>query len=153
MHAVGVLSLWVVVFFKSIPGFIDGSLFKAPYLAETPPPPPPPAPTESMIPTGMNVLDINGYTPTSGTTPTKYPTPGDAMQYIYPAADEKYLSHNSDPEAQLNFDGKFGSGGDTEKVIVLPVSGVTSRASSDKDGEMKSRPQSVHMPYAKSIVG
>ena len=30
--------LWITIFVRSIPAFIDGSLFKAPYVPDTPPP-------------------------------------------------------------------------------------------------------------------
>ena len=33
-----VFLLWITIFVRSIPAFIDGSLFKAPYVPDTPPP-------------------------------------------------------------------------------------------------------------------
>ena len=103
-----------------------------------------------MLPMGRSVLDISGYTPSPGTTPTKYPISREPTQYIYPGADAKYLSPKSDLEAQE----KFTAVDEMDRVVVMPTtnsSTVTSRAPSERG--MKSRPQSVHMSYAKSIVG
>jgi hypothetical protein len=99
-----------------------------------------------MIPTGMgmNVLDINSYAHTPGTTPTKYPDSGaPPMNYIYPGIDAKFSPRSGDLE----------KGGDVEKMMVLPSSNSTSRTTSERGGQARSRPQSIQMTYAKSIVG
>lgn len=50
-------TLWITVFLRSIPAFIDGSLFKAPYVPDLQPPPTKHIDAEKGFVIGVGVVD------------------------------------------------------------------------------------------------
>jgi tellurite resistance protein TehA-like permease len=92
--SIGVLLLWIVVFTKTIPVFIDGSIFKAPYLSDPIPPPPEPQ--------GLGLVEAGGATHVSHQQGSieKYSSPHDGMQYIYPGTEAKYLPPSAPPDVE-----------------------------------------------------
>lgn len=50
-------TLWITVFLRSIPSFIDGSLFKAPYVPDLEAPPPKKVDVEKGFVIGVGIVD------------------------------------------------------------------------------------------------